>query len=288
MTAAPRRIWIGVCVAVLLTPRVHAQSPLVLRDVLAKFRSYLASYSEQYSATVSIERYRQTSGLAGNLSGYREAYLESSFGIIRLPEAGAWQGFRDVFRVNGRTVQDREDRLARLFNDPSGVSLAQAAAVAEESARFNIGPVRRTINNPALVFEMVAPSHQSRLFFSKSGDESMDGVRVWVINFSEQPGPTLVRSSRGDYEPADGRIWVDPISGRLHRADVTIRLPDGGSRESISVTFREDPRLPFWVPGRMIERYEGPGLDRAGGEATYSDYRLFSVQTQEDFLPSAR
>lgn len=272
----------------LLAPPARGQAPAALGEVLEKFRAYLAAYSEQYSATVSTERYRQTSGSTGNPSGYREAFLESSFGLIRLREAGQWQGFRDVLRVDGKTVQDRQDRLAKLFADPSGVSLAQAIAVAEEGARFNIGPVHRTINNPALVLEMVAPSHHSRLYFSKGGDDTLDGVRVWVINFSEQPGPTLVRSSRGDYQPADGRIWVDPLSGRLHRAEVTIRIPNGGFRESLSVTFREDPKLPFWVPGKMIERYDGPGIDGVGGEATYSDYRLFSVNTQEDFLPAAR
>ena len=91
---------------------------------------------------------------------------------------------------------------------------------------------------------------------------------------------------QGEDEPAEGRIWVDPGSGRLHRADISVRstAPDMKSfRARLSVVFREDARLRLWVPARMTERYEAFDIDEMTGEATYSDYRHFNVDAKEDF-----
>jgi hypothetical protein len=288
----PRRVQIALLgAALLLSPplmvtAVDAQAPPTLAVVLSRLHAYLVEYGEEYSATIATERYRQTSGRA-NDPLHREALLESDFGIIRVPGDAQWLGFRDVYRVDGKAVQDRNDRLARLFSDASGVSMSQATRIMADGARFNIGPVRRNINNPALVLRLLDPFNEFRLRFSKTDEETQDGVHLWVIRFDEQYTPTRVRTSQGEDEPAEGRVWVDPASGRLHRADITIRSTAAAMRSfraSLSVIFQEDARLHLWVPAKMTERYEAAEFDEVGGEATYSDYRQFGVKTEEQFL----
>jgi hypothetical protein len=280
-----RRLQITLVAVLALEYSLRAQGNLSLTDVLRHMHAYLAVYGEQYSATIATEHYRQTSGLS-NDPLYKEALLESDFGIVRVPGVGQWIGLRDVYRVNGTAVADRQDRLAKLFANPLDVAIAQADRIIDESARFNIGQVRRTINNPALVLKLLDPANEFRLRFSKGGEEPRGAVRLWVLNFFEQSVPTLIRSSRGDDEPSEGRLWVDPVSGRLHRADITFRNSAPGMRSfraSLSLTFQEDLRLHMWVPAKMVERYESANIDFVGGEATYSDYRQFGVKTEETF-----
>jgi hypothetical protein len=281
-----RRIAVVVVVAVLLPLRAlpAAQAP-TLASVLARLTVYLATYSEQYSATIANERYRQTSGRLST-AFFREVTLESDFGIVRTPGPGQWHGLRDVYRVDGREVQDRGDRLAKLLSEAFDPFRPQAKRIAQESARFNIGPVIRTINNPALVMKILDPANAYRLNFSKVDEDTLDGVPLWVIQFTEHFSPTLVQTSKGEDEPSEGRIWVDPVLGRLHRADITFRSTAPGMRffrARLSVIFREDPRLSLWVPVRMTERYEGSSIDEVVGEATYSGYRRFGVDTREEF-----
>lgn len=275
---------VGVAAALLCGPAARAQAP-ALPDVLARLKAYLSTYGEEYSATVAIERYRQTAGRFSTVF-YREAQLESEFGIVRVPGQGQWVGFRDVYRVDGRAVQDRSDRLAALFSESFYLGRSRAARIADESSRFNIGPVVRTINNPALVLKLLDPDNQFRHTFSKVDEDIEGGVRLWVIQFTENYSPTVVSTSRGDDEPAEGRAWVDPVTGRLHRADVSFRstAPDKKSfRARLSVIFHEDARLHLWVPAKMTERYDGSDFDQMTGEATYSDYRRFNVDAKEDF-----
>lgn len=275
-------------VALLTATAAPAQTSPTLEAVLTKLHAYMVTYCEQYSATIATERYKQTSGLK-NDPLYREAFLESDYGIIRLPGIAQWLGLRDVYRVNGRAVADRQDRLAQVFSSASANYISQANRVVEDSARFNIGPVKRTINNPALVLEFLDPANEFRLKYSKADEDTQDGAHLWVIRFVEQFGPTLVRSSTGDDEPAEGRVWLEPNSGRIYRVDMTIR-PFGprapAFRATLSVVFALDERLHIWLPAKMTEHYEGTGIDWVDGEATYSDYRQFGVKTEESFAPA--
>jgi hypothetical protein len=281
-----RRSWLTYLATVLAVVTLRAQASPALPEVLAKLNAYLKAYGQQYSASIATEHYTQISGFT-NDPLHKETILDSDFGIVHVPGDAQWLGFRDVYRVDGKAVQDRNDRLARLFSDASGLSMTQATRIVADGARFNIGTVRRNINNPALVFRLLDPFNEFRLRFSKLDEETQGGVRLWVIRFFEQYTPTLVRTSQGDDEPAEGRIWVDPASGCLHRADITIRSTAPAMRSfraSLSVIFQEDARLRLWVPAKMTERYEASDIDYMAGEATYADYRQFGVKTDEQFL----
>lgn len=282
-----------------------AQSALTLADVLERLDTYLADYSAQLSRTVASEHYRQTSesrpqrglelsgrGLLDTSSYYFEALLESEFGIVKVPDYQGWLGFRDVLKVNGRPVQDHESRLQELLLNPSAAGIAQARRITVESARKNIGPVQRNINNPSLVLELFDQHNHPLIRFTKAGEATIDQTRVWVLRYEEQGKPTLIQTPQGRDVPASGLAWVDPRTGALIRAEVNIRdfttaVGFGTSKAQMHVYFKEDPRLKFWVPARLTERYEGVGFGLVTGEATYSNYRQFAAETHEDFVPPA-
>jgi hypothetical protein len=181
-----------------------------------------------------------------------------------------------VTRVDGKPVADREDRLVSLFQNWSEGALKQADKITEESTRFNVGLVSRTVNNPFIVLDALDARNQARFIFSKDGEDTMDRTRVWVLRFVEKTRPTFITTSKGEDEPLTGRAWVEPDSGRLLRAKIDIAA-HGQSNATIDDIFHEDARLRLWVPATMTERYTG-----ASGTATYSDYRRFAVETKEE------
>jgi hypothetical protein len=266
-----------------------SQSP-TLTDVLDRLGTYLTHYSDQLSRTVANEHYKQTTGSGPT---YVEAQLDSEFGVLRIPGYLGWLGFRDVLKVDGRDVQEHESQLEQLLLSPLPVPLNQARRIAEASALHNIGALQRNINNPALVLELFDRRNHARLRFTKTGEETLDQLRVWVIHFEEQAKPTLITTPQGKDVPAAGQIWVDPIGGVLTRAEINIKdfFAAGGfgsSKAQMHLFFKEDPKLKFWVPSRLTERYEVGGLGLVTGEATYSNYRQFGTETHEDFIPPAK
>ena len=76
------------------------------------------------------------------------------------------------------------------------------------------------------------------------------------------------------------------FDGRLLRVQATIDTLRR-VRCEVDVTFQKKPQLDFWVPTTMSERcFDGAFLQQ--GEATYDDYRKFTVDTRESLeaIPS--
>ena len=272
-----------------LSASAAAQTTPSLRDVVARLAEYMRAYAQDYAATIADEHYTQS-------AGRRSAVLDSEFGIVRLPGNAQWLGFRDVVRVDGKPVPDRESRLVELFDAArtTGVTsslTARASRIVAESARFNIGTIQRTINNPALVLELLDPRHHSSFRFSKRGDTTVEGVRAWRIGFVEHGTPTVIATTDNGDLPAQGDVWVDPITGRLLRVSVTLQFFARGTavrrlvQGVVGLTFRYFPELQLWLPDKMTERYdEGFGRSLQIGEATYTNYRRFRVESREDFV----
>ena len=263
------------CILLGVAVGVDAQAKLSLETVLDRFRDYLTVYFQTYSATVASERYTQR-------ASSRTLTLDSEFAMVRVPGRETWVGFRDVLRSNGNEVASRSGRLAELFANPTAQTLDLASKIAQESARFNIGNVRRTVNNPGVVLEVLAPRHHERFRFSRSGEERVGALHAWVIDIVEHARPTIIRSSIGDDEPIEGKLWIEPAKGTLLRASIRIRISNFPTESlHLDVTFSEDPKLQMWVPARMRETHElGIGRFQQTGDAVYSNYRQFGVQTR--------
>ena len=260
----------------------HAQENLTLAAVLGRLHAYLFDYAERLPATIASEHYVQRSGSGMR---YQASTLDSDFGIVRLPGVPEWLGFREVLFENGRAASDSEKKLEGAFTNPSADVLEQARLITEESARHNIGAVYRTVNNPALVLELLDGRNAERMRFTRRGENTIGGVQAWRVRFEETSRPTIIQVLDGGNVFASGQAWIDPANGTLMRAEVSFRAQgtgrSGNFSGTLTVDFENNARVGFWVPARMTETYiNARQVEVSSGEATYTNYRRFTVDTR--------
>jgi len=256
-----------------------------LEQLLKAGGVYVAEYETAFSAVVSEELYIQR--LSGDIarSGREERTLKSD--LLLMQVRGGWVTFRDVFEVDGHKVRDRSDRLVSLILKPPADAFEQVRLIAEEGARFNLGPISRTLNTPALALMFLRGDRQDRSRFRLARMSRVDGQTVAELEFTEAATPRMVRTV--DDAPASGRFWIAPDSGRVLRTELT--MVSGGTRFRIQVAYRLQQRLGLMAPVTMEESYElgGAGAiesarfvgsgNRIEGFASYSNFRSFNVDT---------
>ena len=210
------------------------QAPLTVDDVVARAAAYVEDYIEKLSTVVMEEEYRQTS-FSDRRGTAAQIRLVSEFLLMRVQGVGEWIGFRDVFKVDGRQIRDRQDRLATLFLGDATTALAQAQHIAQESARYNLGSTRRTFNVPTFALFFLHPSNTRRFRFEKAAEGCAGEDTAWDIRFEEVAYPTLTRGFEGISLPTSGRFCLDPVSGRVIETELELHHPSGGGRLATDV-----------------------------------------------------
>lgn len=267
------RVWIAFAMLVTFVQvaRPQAQRPR-LKTVIERVGAYIRTFESELTTVVADEQYRQTISTPGGAL-LETRTLRSDYAMVRTSRPDDWVGFRDTFEVDGRAVRNHDDRLQQLV---AAGAFTEAAQVANESARFNLGTefVVRTVNVPTFALQMLRPENRDRFSFRKAGEDTIAGVRTWWIHYRERERPTIVRTPDGRDQPASGGIWVDPATGEVWKTmvqwDQTASRPGG----LITVTYARVPGIGVPVPVAMLERYQPPGA-RIEGTATYSNYRQF-------------
>lgn len=256
-----------------------------LQTVLLRASQYISRYQQVFSAVVMEESYHQEIRRGDETRQTRD--LRSDILMVWVPRDEHWTLFRDVYEVNDREVRDRQKRLERLFLESPDTAADQAKKIADESARFNLGSVRRNFNLPTMALVFLYPSNAARISYEKLGEEIVEDVPVWCIGFTELARPTIVRTNTGDIF-SRGRFWIDSTSGRVVRSELVVGDANTPVRATVTVTYRPDERLDFWVPGEMVEVYDraqGPREDVIHGRAVYTNFRRFEVQVEESIEP---
>jgi hypothetical protein len=233
---------------------------LALDDVLQRIGRYVGNYGEQASLIVAVERYEQQYQNAP--PGERPVRkLVAEFALFKTADATGWLGFRDVIAVDGKPIPDRQDRLLALLRT-SAPDVREARRLADESARFNIGPTRRNFNEPTAALFFLLPANQARFAFTRKDMTTVNGVAAMEIDFREIGSPTMIRRSDDRDVPSEGTIWVVPADGTVLRTRLIVRGFIGpSSSATVDVTFARDPRLKLWLPAKMTERHEVPTVD---------------------------
>ena len=268
-----------------------AQDPdadrISLELLLGRGGWYVFDFLEKFSNVVSEETYLQDSsvpmqsamllGRAG--SGARNRALKSDFLLVSVSSAQDWVPFRDVFEVDGQLIRDRDSRLAKLFLKPSKNSLEQVYRIQDESARYNLGNMRRTINNPVLGIAMLQSDFQQRFHYSLGKLDPKVGPGVWIIEYKEEARPSFIRG-RSDLDLfAHGRLWIEADTGRLMKTEVLLDQPT--LRARITTSFRFDNRFGIAVPYEMQEEYKFDNGIKVTAVATYDRFRRFDVSTED-------
>lgn len=274
---------------VLLSGTGRAQEPTTA-SVLARAAAYVAEYQKRLAGVVAEESYRQNvvptsrPGRPGNRQ-YRE--LKADLLLVKPGEGEGWLQFRDVFEVDRKPVRDRDERLYKLFLNAAADRREQADKIQQESARYNIGPVLRTINIPIMALMFFEARHQPLLEFKRIKGENSRQLadlaadeNIWTFEFRETTTDTMVRGENGRGVPSHGRVWIDGTTGRVLRTEHVSE--DTAIRASIDVIYRAEPNVGVLVPGEMRENYVVRRNDlRITGRATYSRFRQFTVTTNE-------
>lgn len=265
----------------------QAQPP-ELDDLLDKVADYVAQYKRDFVGVVADESYRQEArrGPRGtDLRGFpvdaprEKRDLKADVLFVRAPSADVWMQFRDVYEVDGKPVRDRAERLAKLFLEPSRSAEKQVENIATESARYNIGDVNRTINLPVLPLALLETGNRPWVTFTGSRKK-----HVWDLEFREERGGTLIRTTGSQSMPSRGRFLIDADTGRVLESDLIAE--SGSLRARIEVTYAPEPSLGgMLVPSVMREKYNLKDGSVIEGRASYNRFRRYQVQTDEKVAP---
>jgi hypothetical protein len=269
-----------------------------LEALLTRATWYALDFVTKLSSVVAEERYTQDSNVAlatvpipglsrGGVpssvprGSAKHRELKSDFLIVK-SNGDFWEPFRDVFEVDHIPVRDRDERLSKLFLHPTGDTEERARAIAEESARYNLGSVRRTINNPVFALIFLQPDLRWHFRFTFGKPDRRMGDDVRVVEYVEEARPTIITGLPGQDMAAYGRFWIEAASGRVVKTEV--RVDERGVKAILTTVFRADERLGIDVPAEMRESYELAD-SHVTGTATYGRFRRFEVNATEDITP---
>lgn len=237
-----------------------------LDEVMARVASYVASYGEKAAVVVATEKYQQTVSVSIGAEGAarggmaRPLDLVAEFAIVRAGDG--WTGYRDVIEFDGRPVQDRRDRLQSLLTDTSG-DVNELTRIANENARFNVGPISRNFNVPTAALFFFTQKDLARFTFTRKGTPKIDGVPTWEIAFKETQRPTLIRTRSGADVPIEGSLWVKVDDGAVIKTRLRMRNFIDEAVSDIA-----------GGPAQIKRRTNNPGSNNGGREGLYAETKV--------------
>jgi hypothetical protein len=262
----------GLLISGLLLPSAAAAQEVGRDELLTRAAAYIKGFVDQFSSVVAEETLVQEITVP-----HRKRTLKSDYLFVRFPGEWSWTSFRDVFEVDGKPVRDHEERLLKLFVNPSTDVQRRAADIVSASARYNLLDIG-TINHPLLAMAFLQDFYRPRFRFNTAGSEKSLGPKVRKIQFQEFQTPSIIKGNSNSDVFTRGLVWIDEDTGRIAKTE--LRLGSQSAPISVITLFKFDETLGIDVPGEMRDWYP----DRNGeirGVATYGRYRRFKVTTSE-------
>jgi hypothetical protein len=274
--------------ATLIAAPAGASPEPSLATVLERAAAYVARFQQRLTRVVAEEHYVQDWYRTGEGDARRLEHreLRSDLILMQVGDDASWTEFRDVFEVDGRAIRSRDGRLEDLLL--RAADLPGAAAIVAEGARFNIGDVERNVNTPLFSLRFLETRNQGRFRFTRAKDDAVNptaadaahadrvfrvSTEVWAIAYREVQARTLIRTAQRKDQPAAGRFWIEPDTGRVLLSELIVG--DRDMRATIDVSFQSEPLLDMLVPIAMRERYEARKSKTVlEGRATYGTFRL--------------
>ena len=280
---------------VALTAPAAAHQP-ALESLLQRLGDYLLLYEPEISTLVADESLVQQTGVAlfsqrNQVANVQKRVLEADVMFMRLPGDGSWLGYRDVRRVDNEDVPRTGPRIVELLTQPTRDNHALAIDLAWKSAQHNLGAAR-TINVPTLPLELMHPRNRERFAFSLGRSERIGGVSTTQVHFEERVRPSLVQTPFASADMlSKGTVWIEPSTGRLFRAFVSIRVLSTAQAPfdwTLRVEFAPHRELGLLVPVGFEEHFFvqspqfGAKVQIGSGQsrARYSNFRRFTTSAR--------
>lgn len=272
-----RRAILGALLTAVALTTLHAQDRKKIdtsaKAVVSAAVAYVAEYERDMAFVLADEVATQhVLTPAGGLLDSRRTLAE--FFLTYLPNEGTWISVRDVREVDGTRVDNGDDIRALIKSAPLW---RLASVLAEKNARFNIGNVRRTFNEPTIGLLVVSALHQRRFKFDRLGVSSGPSPVV-TLKFTERDRPTLIAGMHGEPVFTRGELSIDAATGRVERTHVEMTL--GSVRAVLGTAYAPDGKLNLWVPAVMSERYENSSAvsrQTITVDTEYTNYRRFDT-----------
>jgi len=205
--------------------------------------------------------------------------LRSSFLFVQLTDAPGWVGFREVLEVNGKRVGP-DQRSGISLEAPGESALDRWRRLSEESARYNIGSITRTLNVPTFALLVLHAANQSRFSFKTAGGDGATNPSACDVVFQEAESPTIIRNSVGGDVPASGTFRIEPVTGRIVQSELFAGSTSTGVALKALVIYERDRKLQLWLPKEMREEYAAQSNERLQCVARYSNYRRAEVTSR--------
>jgi len=159
-------------------------------------------------------------------------------------------------------------------------AVAYIRELQEENARFNLGPVIRTLGDPTFTLRFLAASTQTRFAFNRVGTERVRTATATKLGYRELKAPSVVKLD-GQDALSSGTMWVDPADGSVLRTDLRLRKPNSNEiAAAVTVDFQQDRQLQVWVPYRMTEQYVARSGQTLIGSGSYTNFRRFDTSVR--------
>lgn len=265
-----------VLAVLLVSPSLPIARDAALERALARTARHVEQFQTDFAQVIGVEHYSQVLRNTTRFARTRELTSEVFF-FGHTDQVGAMT-VRNVTRVDGRRIRNSADVIEKALALPAAERVTKLRALADASARYNLGTLQRNFNEPTLALMFGSAEFQPRFKFRLEGSDVVDGRILRRLNYSETSRPTVIRDARNSASiPASGALFVDD-DGTVWRT--SLRLDTGETLVTINVAYARDAHLGVLVPATMDEDYRYRDKDTArlmmvSGHATYSDYRRF-------------
>jgi hypothetical protein len=267
----------------LAAQKVAAPSAQALLDAAS---DYVRSAYPKLANIVATEEYVQER----RIEAKAKRVLRSEFLVVQHPiDKQNWLAYRDVLEVDGKKLENHQERLQQLFVRPTIENWMLVGEIASASQQYHLEGANISVTNPFVVVALVDRFYRPRVQF-KLGKEDKDvGRNVWTLTFQEPEAKEVVTVNGAqtlrNVEPllqkvlARGTVWIEDGTGRILKTQ--LRMGDGLGAPTSATTFRYDDKLGVAVPVEMKTTWtNGTGSRSAvSGTAKYTSFRQFGIQT---------
>ncbi|TAK16809.1 MAG: hypothetical protein EPO35_04570 [Acidobacteria bacterium] len=272
-TAAPLAGTLLAIAASTIGAREPAQLDTSAKSVVAAASAYVDDYNTKMQYVLADERATQRVTFARPVNDWTRTTKADLF-ITFLPAESVWIAVRDVREVDGTPVNDPDSIRALMDRAPLS---RLGSVIAEKNARFNIGNISRTFNEPTLALLILTRKHRGRFRFDRVSVSADASPRV-TISFKERDRPTLITGRNGAPVFASGILLIDAATGRVELTRIEVEM--GSVTGKIETRYAEDPKLKLWAPSVMRETYSQSARgyeEMIACESTYTNYRKFDT-----------